>query len=1210
MSNEASVSEIGSKTNPSKSFRTPDRTMLDKLKILSWNIHDSSNGKEGRKTDDIEFMKIVTSCPIFCLQETKSEIFVSDYTCFNSCRKGTRSGGLCVGVHKSLSKQVKSLKTRSPDIQAVSIEFEANEDNKKLIVVNVYDSPVHSSYKSKQRKLGETESTLDILQEFTLNELDQYKQIYLAGDFNARTASLNFEFEDDDADNKLGANCKSHPYEMNRCSKDQVVNTRGEQFLDFLASSNLSILNGAALGDIFGEYTSVNYNGCSVVDYAATSPELRDAVKSFQVLNLTKYSDHKPCVATLAIPHHYSAADQILRLLQDAPIKYKWPKEEATDFKFMLTMNSPEFKDKIYPLIHKRCINAEEVTELNAGIISIYRNVADVVVPRKLPRLNKPTNGHKKRPNKMKSKSPWFDIACIRAKRNLNSLAKKYGEFPQSATLRDVYYEARRSYRKLIKKKRDEFIEKLCKDIEEGKNVNWKTFKSLKSSQSQTTNLDAFDMVNFCNFFTNLYGKATLQKEKISELQAKMEKATMRAELTQTLDKPISIEELTYCIKMSKQGKAVSEDLISNEFLKASTNDMLQAVLNLFNQCLHLGVYPWTTSLVTPLHKKGCIYDPNNYRAIAVASNMGKLFASILLQRLIVFRSLTDPDTDNQLGFCKDAQTSDHIFTLTTCVEKYVKKAKNRLYSCFVDYAKAFDSVCREALLFKLWKMGIQGKFFQCLEFMYSNSSAKIKLLTKLSEKIDIICGTEQGHPMSPELFKCFVHQLSLDINALSDVEVPVLNSERVTHLLWADDLVLLALDGVSLQKMLDVLMTYCVEWGLTVNISKTAVLVFNKSGRLLKESHTFTLGGEAIPAARDYCYLGVTFTLCGSLKTAQKKLRQKGLRSYFSLRRMINFRLIRKTILFKLFDALIRPVVSYACQVWLPSTSLFKLFNNSTQGIDNAKKIALDPLENLHLALLKWTLGVHKSTSNSAVWGDCGRYPLGIELSKMVFSYHERLEGMDRDNSSCLVRHAFCEQKHLGLGWYSSMETVRHTLEDKGLNKFARPSKIRAAMKTWFQEVWNLDRSQNRKLEFYNRIKHDFCEEKYLNLNLKPSISKAISQLRSSSHKLNVETGRYGLKRLSRINRVCKFCSAEDTESLELILELPFADPIIEDEQHVLLQCPQYEDLRSNLSSRSQEYLLTDIENIFNDLWSIRDVGRFIEKIFEKRFPKTAAAQ
>ena len=114
---------------------------------------------------------------------------------------------------------------------------------------------------------------------------------------------------------------------------------------------------------------------------------------------------------------------------------------------------------------------------------------------------------------------------------------------------------------------------------------------------------------------------------------------------------------------------------------------------------------------MTPLHKKGNIYDPNNYRAIAVASNVGKLFASILLQRLIKFRAETNPDTPNQLGFCKNAQTADHILTLSTCIEKYVKANKGRLFSCFVDYAKAFDTVCREALLYKLWKLGIKGRF-------------------------------------------------------------------------------------------------------------------------------------------------------------------------------------------------------------------------------------------------------------------------------------------------------------------------------------------------------------------------------------------------------------------------------------------------------------------------------------------------------------------
>ena len=135
---------------------------------------------------------------------------------------------------------------------------------------------------------------------------------------------------------------------------------------------------------------------------------------------------------------------------------------------------------------------------------------------------------------------------------------------------------------------------------------------------------------------------------------------------------------------------------------------------------------------------------------------------------------------------------------------------------------------------------------------------------------------------MSPELFKCFIHQLSQEINSLPGIQTPQLNGVDVSHLLWADDLVLLALNKESLQRMLDLLNNYCLAWGLTVNVSKTAVMVFNTSGRLLKESNEFLLGKHHLPSAREYCYLGITFTLSGSLKSAQQKLKQKGLRSYF----------------------------------------------------------------------------------------------------------------------------------------------------------------------------------------------------------------------------------------------------------------------------------------------------------------------------------------
>ena len=178
------------------------------------------------------------------------------------------------------------------------------------------------------------------------------------------------------------------------------------------------------------------------------------------------------------------------------------------------------------------------------------------------------------------------------------------------------------------------------------------------------------------------------------------------------------------------------------------------------------------------------------------------------------------PDYPNQLGFRSGAQCSDHILTLNTIIEKYVRLGKKRLFVCFVDYRKAFDTVCRDALLFKLKEIGIAGNFFQCINYMYNHSSTRIKLIRKLSAAIDVTVGTEQGHPMSPELFKLFIHDLSRKIEEIDELNSPLLNDFKVSHLLWADDLVLLALDEASLQKLLDCLNNYADSWELSVNIS------------------------------------------------------------------------------------------------------------------------------------------------------------------------------------------------------------------------------------------------------------------------------------------------------------------------------------------------------------------------------------------------------
>ena len=160
---------------------------------------------------------------------------------------------------------------------------------------------------------------------------------------------------------------------------------------------------------------------------------------------------------------------------------------------------------------------------------------------------------------------------------------------------------------------------------------------------------------------------------------------------------------------------------------------------------------------------------------------------------------------------------------------------------------------------------------------LYSNFCAKIKLLSKLSEIIDIfwLCGKEQRHPFSQELFKCYIQAIPEEFDDEFDdsgapADVPSQTYVKISHSLWADELQLMAQDTKSLQNMINILHKYCDEWGLTVHMDKTVVMVYNKSGRVLKDSLNLFFGDSRIQSLREYCYLGITFSLTGSLALTQ----------------------------------------------------------------------------------------------------------------------------------------------------------------------------------------------------------------------------------------------------------------------------------------------------------------------------------------------------
>jgi len=71
--------------------------------------------------------------------------------------------------------------------------------------------------------------------------------------------------------------------------------------------------------------------------------------------------------------------------------------------------------------------------------------------------------------------------------------------------------------------------------------------------------------------------------------------------------------------------------------IKPSLQEMMLAYLKLFNSILTSGIMPntWCRGLITPIYKPGGRNEPSNYRGICVSSCLGKLFCSILNQRLL-----------------------------------------------------------------------------------------------------------------------------------------------------------------------------------------------------------------------------------------------------------------------------------------------------------------------------------------------------------------------------------------------------------------------------------------------------------------------------------------------------------------------------------------------------------------------------------------------
>ena len=177
----------------------------------------------------------------------------------------------------------------------------------------------------------------------------------------------------------------------------------------------------------------------------------------------------------------------------------------------------------------------------------------------------------------------------------------------------------------------------------------------------------------------------------------------------------------------------------------------------------------------------------------------------------------------------------------------------------------------------------------------------------------------------------------------------------RVFTLLYADDTVIPAEAVDQLQKALDADHNYCEIWGLSVNTSKTKVMVFFK-GRV-RNKPNIKFGTSDIEVVNEYVYLATTFSSNGSMRAAVLKQIAQARRAMFKLRAIAVSLNLPVTTQCELYDRMVGPVLTYGCEVW------------GTKYIDL--------IEIFHRRFMRQLLKLPRSTAKCMLYGERGNAAL-----------------------------------------------------------------------------------------------------------------------------------------------------------------------------------------------------------------------------------------
>lgn len=367
-------------------------------------------------------------------------------------------------------------------------------------------------------------------------------------------------------------------------------------------------------------------------------------------------------------------------------------------------------------------------------------------------------------------------------------------------------------------------------------------------------------------------------------------------------------ELLNESLRHLSRGKRGGPDGIPNELLQILPEDALHALHSLFILMWITGKTPtlWKESNTILLYKKGDSLDPGNYRPIALANTLYKLWSSTITTMIAKHAEDHHMLSSGQEGFRSHKNTSRQLRNLLQVIEDAALTGSN-LYILYVDFSSAFNMVDQDKLLVIMYDLGFPTDAIEIIKGIYTDSTTRVQAAGGTSTAINVDRGTIQGDTLSPLLFLIFLEPLLRWLHSggrgyrygcLSRDENDQYNCSTLAY---ADDLAIPVSTLANLKVQTNKIEQFNAWSGLQTNAPKcsvtgilygdymTGLTPCNNSPnntRTLKRQleGTIRIGGHAIPFLapdKAYRYLGVWITLTldwgPQLRASLQKTRDKG---------------------------------------------------------------------------------------------------------------------------------------------------------------------------------------------------------------------------------------------------------------------------------------------------------------------------------------------